>query len=683
MIGVMGGCRGGNSLRFDINEDAVHYEQVVEHTPPPEVPIVGETGKGGSLPPRRIADHDDIEYQDITLAEVVRVSLETSEVMHDIGGRVITAPTGVVSLYDPAIQDTNGFFGTEAALAAFDAQWATSMFFTRSDSALNSVNPVSGGPNFLNQNSSIFRTQVTKNTAYGGQLSLSNLTNYDNSAAPGRLFADAYDTTIEAGVRQPLLQGAGLDINRIAGPNALPGFFFGNGVVIARLNTDVSVADFELAVITLLNDVEDAYWDLSFAYRDLAAKLAARDAALETWRRIRALYEVGRRGGEAENEAQALQQYLQFEAQVQDALSGTSTGTGIYANERRLRRLMGLPPNDGKLLRPADEPARAEIYFDWEQVLPEAFVSRVELRRQRIVVHRRELELLAARNFLLPRLDLVGNYRFRGFGDDLINNRDAARGTYSSAFGNLFDGNHQEWDVGFEFTVPTSFRQATANMRNGQLNLARERAILAEQELEISHGLSAAITEMDRAFHTMQTNYNLFLAARKQVDAVERAYSVGRVTFDVLAEAQRQRADAESAYHRSMVEYTKAIKDVHFAKGTLPIYHGVMLAEGPWPLKAYRDAERIRSFPYRFNYGIAGAVKHGRLPPDLETPSVPPSMSAAPQMLAPKAEIIPLPDVGQEFLPMAEPGGLRTDPMDVPLGEPASGLDPAFTPNEP
>ena len=107
-------------------------------------------------------------------------------------------------------------------------------------------------------------------------------------------------------------------------------------MLVARINTDVALTDFEIAVRDLVSNVENAYWDLYYGYRDLDAKVKARDAALDTWRKIYALYETGRRGGEAEKEAQAREQYFRFQEDVQTALSGeildgTRVGNGSAA----------------------------------------------------------------------------------------------------------------------------------------------------------------------------------------------------------------------------------------------------------------------------------------------------------------------------------------------------------------
>ena len=85
--------------------------------------------------------------------------------------------------------------------------------------------------------------------------------------------------------------GAGTDFNRIAGPGALPGQL--NGVLLARVRTDISLVDFERSVRDFVADVENAYWDLYFAYRDLEAKTEARNKAYVTYESIKARDQQG------------------------------------------------------------------------------------------------------------------------------------------------------------------------------------------------------------------------------------------------------------------------------------------------------------------------------------------------------------------------------------------------------
>ena len=97
------------------------------------------------------------------------------------------------------------------------------------------------------------------------------------------------------------------------------------------------------AGVSRVSDVENAYWELYFAYRDLDAKIVARDRALETWRSVHSKFETGDEGGEAEKEHQSREQYFVFQAQVEnvglharDALGETQTlRVGVEPPEAR------------------------------------------------------------------------------------------------------------------------------------------------------------------------------------------------------------------------------------------------------------------------------------------------------------------------------------------------------------
>ena len=652
------GCRK-DTVNFDRDEQLKHYEVWARMRETPaknydEDPS-GNPAENVPAPFTISGATDSIQYWDLSLQDCVSQTLCNAKVLRTLQGRVLFSPSTEATIYDPAIAETNPVFGPEAALAAFDAQWNTSLLFNRSDRPLNSA---FGGatPGFTNNENATFTTSVNKIGAAGTQVAIQNNTSYLSDKTGGTFFPSSYFTSVEANISQPLLQGAGLQINRIAGPSAQPGFFFANGVLLARNNVDISVLDFEQAVINMLSDLEDSYWDLNYAYRNLQAQIAARDAALQTWRRVRALYEVGRRGGEAENEAQARQQYLSFEAAVQNALAGSPTQPGVYTAERRLRRLMGLPPNDGRLIRPSDDPTSAQMAYDWQQMLQESQVARIELRRQHLQIRRRELELIAARNFLLPRLDAVAGYRFLGYGDDLMGAGSAGSAPFNSAFNNLFRGDFQEWDVGLRANVPLGFRRAWTNLRQTQLNITRERAVLREQQNQIAHGLSDAVAEMQRAFELSKTNYAQRQAATEQEEYVRRAYEVQRVTIDVLVSAQSARANAESAYYNSLRDYAKAIKNLQIAKGSLLAYNQVYLSEGPWPAQAYRDAAKIDR-QFRVNYSLGKRVPWNNakgasfMPPG--TTEFPPSP-------------LPISSDGSSEASAAAEGMSRPEPVDLP-----------------
>lgn len=563
--------------------------------------------------PLKIGDDQEPVYWDLTLEQAIQMSMANAKVMRDLGGQILRNPLTTRTTSDPAITETDPRFGVDAALSQFDATLSSSAVFQKNDQAVNNVF-LGGGTRILQQDLQIFQTQISKRAATGAEFTVRNNTIYDANNSPGNLFYSTWNTNIETVVRQPLLQGGGVDYNRIYGPNGIPGL--PSGVLLGRINTDVSVADFELGVRNFVSDVENAYWDLYFAYRDLDAKVQARDAALETWRNVAERVKAGR--GDAQSEAQVREQYFRFQEEVQNSLtgrliegtrsnSGAQGGTfratgGVHVAERRLRLMIGAPISDGRLIRPSDEPQMAPVAFEWSMSLAESLARRPELRRQKWLIKRHELEILGSKNLLLPRLDAIGLYRWRGFGKDLMDqSTQNENGIFNNAWGNLLGGGFQEWQLGMEFSVPLGLRKGHVTVRNAELLVARERALLAEQERNVVLELSNAVADVDRAYAVMQTNYSrrkaaqLYLAEVQERSSRDEEESKALQTLMLELEAQRRLAESETQFFKTLVEYELAVKNVHFEKGSLLEYNGVALAESAWPNKAYNDAlVRIR-----------------------------------------------------------------------------------------
>ena len=415
-------------------------------------------------PPLTVSNFENLERMELTLDECVLMALRGSKVMQRLGGAVVNSPQAVTTLLDPALQESTPTLGVEAALSAFDTQFSTSFFFNRSERAFNNVF-IGGGAPMLTTNASTFQAQLQKQTATGATLTIRNQTDYNRNDSPANLFGSVYDTVNQAELRQPLAQGYGPLINRIAGPNAVPGQY--NGVLIARIRTDLTLADFESSVRDLVRDVERNYWELYFAYRNLDTNIKARDAARATWENRELRLEGGL--DRPDDEAQARQQFFNFENQVVNSLAGNATGqTGLIGAERNLRRLLGLPVSDGKVILPVTEPVAVPVAFDWEDSQFQTLARRVELRRQKWVIRQRELELLAAKQLNRWSFDLVGQYGWRGFGDELFGNRSQPNG---SAVDDLFEGNLDDWQLGFEVGGPIGLRQGHLAVRNAELCL--------------------------------------------------------------------------------------------------------------------------------------------------------------------------------------------------------------------
>lgn len=622
---ALNGCRTSTDVAFKpaTTVNRGHLVKDIEY-PDVAIPAEGDLNSNALIPPPTVRHFDQLEFIDLSLEEAVQLALANSEVIRQVGGRIIAAPGSASTVYDPSIVDTDPRVGVEAALAAFDAQFFTNMGVLEQNRELNSLNPLN---QFRDEAFKRFQSGVSKVTATGTQFSFDNETLRTYTDSPFSRVPTTYDTLFSAKVRQPLLQGAGLDFNRIAGPLALPGNY--RGVLLGRINTDIALTDFQLNVRNLMRDVERVYWELYFSYRDLDAKTQGRQYALEAWELERERVEARLRP--PDQEAFVREQYYAAQAAVENALSGGAGSLGVFGAERELRSLLGLPASDGRLLRPSTPPSTADLQFDWEESLGLSLMRREELRRQRWRVKQRELELVASRNFRLPQLDAIGQYQWRGYGNDLWSGEEGA-------LKEVFTGDLQGWGVGVEMRTPIGQRAGNVAVRNAQLLLRREETLLREQERQIALELRGAFTELDRAYVVTRSNYNRHVAAQIQLTAERKRNSVGETRLDLVLQAQRNAVVAEIAFHRALVDYNLAVSQMNLSRGTLLESMQVYLTEGPVSPTSYqsavREARRFarRSTPLRQVF-TADQITGGIVPQDMG--------GSTPQFAVPKPDDVP------------------------------------------
>jgi outer membrane protein TolC len=613
LVAAVVGCHPQEPFYLkNVDNDLKYWKGEATQIDYPDVTADRLPDVANAVAPFSLKNQDPKNFWEITLEQAIEYSLKNAKVMKNIGGQVsgpadfITRSLeSVPTIYDPALVESNPRTGTEAALSAFDAQLQTALTWESTDAPQN-VSPLLASitPNVSEHQLGTFQAQLQKTVATGGIFSLTHSVNYDDDRGPNTssrlLYSSDWNVKLVAQMRQPLLQGAGTQFNRIAGPGATPGVL--NGVMLARINTDIALASFEENVRNLVSDVEIAYWELYFDYQRFGTARKGRDDALEMWRKTYNLFTHGARRGSAAAEASTRNQYYIYRNAAEQALND------LYATEAKLRYLMGLAPTDGRLIRPKDEATTAKVAFDWCDVLAEGLVRSPELRQQKWVIKNRELSLIAEKNFLLPRLDLVGQYRWLGMGNRLDGANPLNLGAITSsttdvpdsnAYRTLMDGQYQEWQIGVQGQINLGFRKEMAAVRNAQLDLTKEQVKLQEAELELAHQLSFVVRDLETDFVLMQTAFNRRKAAEDQLNADLAIYESGvgeteegTPILNDLLRAQQEFSQAESDYYRAVVNYNRAIAAVHYRKGSLLEYNGVYLAEGPWPGKAYFDARR-------------------------------------------------------------------------------------------
>lgn len=704
------GCHPTQPFYLHEDKDLSHFldKATQFETPDHQAPPLAEAAL--SHRPLTLSNPEFTEIWELSLEEVVSISLANTKLIR--GGQPVRLQNGTLfagtqegnllqlgsqsfkTMYDPSIQQTNPGFqndgstvsggtnnsqiGEEAALSAFDAQLSIvgngpggqNAFLNYTDRPRNIA---SNNPTFPFITKTVdggLTTQISKQSAEGTTYTVRNNTGYNRGFSFGQNvqpLVSTWNTTMEVEARHPLLRGRGTLVNRMP-------------VVIARIGNDIELMAMQGQIQDMLNNIEVRYWDLYLSYRNLETAKVGRDSALITWRNVYTRFRGGR--DDEQKEAQSREQYYAFRAQVETALRE------LYNNENELRLLMGISATDGRLIRPKDDPVLARVNFDWNEINAESLARRPELISKRWEIKQREMEVILARNRLLPQLDVGAVYRWVGLGDDLINadrNGKNFPAPGSTAWDALTEGNYQEWGMFFSMQTSIGLRRELAGVRHAQLRLAREKAALDDMELDVNVGLAKAVRNLDANYQLAQTNANRWAAAQTEVSVVESQYELGTVTLDILLEAQRRRAQAQNAFWVSVAEYNKAIADLHNRKGSILEYNGICMEEGPWPEKAYFDAlqrARERDAGMYFNYGWTRpeVISRGATPQT--------GFHTAPATNGMPSEITLEPLPATEGTPDATNDAVPTpaEPMRIPMDPPArieSTPEPAPAPMAP
>jgi outer membrane protein TolC len=588
---------------------------------------------------------------------------------------------------EPAIAHTE----IEASLSKFDVLWNTSLTWTKNDNAVPNLLA-----NFQNGESAQFSSQLLKPLPTGGVAGITFSTNYNLLTAPpaGSTFVNpAWQPRVQLLFEQPLLQGFGVDINQLRSthPNSRQSPFQSRpiggaeGIVITRLRFDQQRADFERSVQIMLANVEVAYWNLYGAYWNLYTREQGLRQAYEAWRINKSKYDAGTLP--IHELATTRGQYEQFRGERLTALGQ------VLEAERNLRGLMGLPVEDGVRLVPLDTPTLAPYQPDWATALNEALTLRPELVLARQEVKFRQLDLISAKNLMLPDLRFTSTYDVNGIGTHL--DGDDPNNALKSLTGNNFN----TYSFGLTMQVPLGFRDAHALVRRSRLNLARSYAVLRDQELRAQAFLAVQYRRVLQAHQQIQVQRSRREAATTQLAARFMIYLAGKETLQFLLQAQREWADALRDEYVAIVDYNNALVTFEFAKGTILQHDNVYIAEGPLPQCAQvraveHERERSKALLLRERAGPPTTPPCDYDQGKLGVPSLP--ADAAPSVPALFKDQPPVPELPPDPVPpkMSGPalGSIewleenRTTPPDMPSrmppGAPAalpaelSGTDP-------
>lgn len=364
------------------------------------------------------------------------------------------------------------------------------------------------------------------------------------------MYFDSYDLGARITARQPLLRNFWTDQARTT-------------IKVNRKLLRISELGVEYLVMDTVNQVQQAYYELAFAWEDLSVRQRLLRAKEDTLASIRRQVEVGTLTALEEKLAQS--QAAQVEASLVQA------SNVVLQAENMLKTLLGYDASDwaNERLHPSDHLLLMPETFDLGQSWRRGFVQRPDLGQMREDLERAEIDVRFRINQLFPSLDLVGSYGRQGADVTQFLPPVRTNASFSAAYEQIEDGEAPSSMVGLVFSTPLSLARERARYRAGKH--LRDQARLRVQQKE-----ELILREISDAMHSARLSFDRALAARRArefaraaLQAEEQKLAGGKSSLYFVLQLQGDAAATESAEVRARADYNRAVSQLHFAEGTL------------------------------------------------------------------------------------------------------------------
>lgn len=439
-----------------------------------------------------------------------------------------------VDLFNPSIVRE----GINQEEARFESLFTGTIDYGKTDSPLaNEISQQLSG----NQSESFgVRPGLRVPLRTGGSIDIGLPINRFESDSPSALLNPAYTSDAAVTLTQPLLRGAGIDVNA-------------QGIRVAFYAYQQAQARTKLSVIAILTDVDRVYWRLYAAREALKVRVAEYNLAVAQLERARALVAGG---------ALAEVEILRAQSGVADRVEQIIIADNFVRDrERELKRILnapGLEMQSPTTIAIATDPRPIYYRVDSGLMISRAMVGRMELLDLELQLARETSDVRVARNDLLPLVSLQYAYNVNGLG-----------GSLGNAFDQLEESNFVDHRLGLALEVPIGNAGPRSRLRQSMLGRMQTLATVELRELAIRQEVLNAIDQLE-------ANWQRILAARQRVIAESRVLEVeirqfeqGLRTSTEVLEAQTRLANARLSEISAVTDYQIAQVDIAFATGTV------------------------------------------------------------------------------------------------------------------
>lgn len=428
-----------------------------------------------------------------------------------------------------------------------------------------------GGPDFQ----PIVQNYQTLQAGVKGQLSSTGTQyniNIQQSSVDDNTFIDAFNpyylASLNVSITQPLLKGFAMNDAK-------------RQIQLSRVNADATQAATLASVSTTIANVEDAYWDLVAAWRNVAIQ---EDALRQSVRQQQSNVRLAKRGAAAPIDA--VESTTQIAIYQQDVFSALQNVSEL---QNQLKSLIVTDPGDPiwrANLVPTSSVLQLPATPSVESLLADAMKNRPEVRQAIDAQRQAEINLAYAKNQKLPEADLQLQYNGNGFAGNALPALNFlgvlfplppadTTGGLGKAYGNI--GRFPTYLAGVQITLPLG-----NNTAKGAYGVAKEQ----EHQAQVQNlGTAERIEyEVRNAIQNYQAAQARLYAARQgreaaaQVLASEiRKFRNGESTTFLIDQRQVEFVQQEGLELQAQTDLNKAVVELQRVDGSILSQNGVSL----------------------------------------------------------------------------------------------------------
>ncbi|MGC8763606.1 MAG: TolC family protein [Acidobacteriota bacterium] len=389
-------------------------------------------------------------------------------------------------------------------------------------------------------------------TPWGQTFSLSWDNTRQKTNSRYALLNPSYGTSAALTTTLPLLKGFG----RTAASRT---------VLVARSDRRSADAQFAQRIRDTLVQVEQDYWNLVYAVKDLEVRRRALELAKTFQEETRRKVEVGvlapieQIAADAQVAARE-QEIIASRQAVGDRMDILKLSLGISRGD----------PEWGQEILPTDEPALPALNEYEEGALVEKALSlRPELKAGAERVEKARLNAAWARNQVLPQLDLTAGLTYNGISGRSLNpfTGEVISGGFSDAWKQITGLDYKSYFAGVSFKVPIGNRAARYQFR--QLRLAQSAEEIAQEKLrlQVVADVRSSLRALEAARKRVEAARLTLRLQQEKLDAERKKYDNGLSTAFSVLSYQNDLSAAESALLKAEIDARLAAASLDRAVG--------------------------------------------------------------------------------------------------------------------